>query len=85
MNVRKWVWCLHCERCFEVHLGRGPERDEEGTEATFEFGADFEMQFGVEEGGQVYAECTTRSRTRSSRSDRRSRGYSKKTGKLGQS
>ena len=24
MNVKKWVWCLHCQRAFEVFLSREP-------------------------------------------------------------
>ena len=52
MNVKKWVWCLHCERCFEVHLSREPS-----GEGALDFTPDFEMQLGVEQHGQVYAEC----------------------------
>lgn len=59
MNIKKWIWCLHCERCFEVHLSRQPEWDAQldTGESPFNFAADFEMQLGVEQGGQVYAEC----------------------------
>ncbi|MDA1215475.1 MAG: hypothetical protein O2812_01195 [Chloroflexi bacterium] len=61
MNVEKWIWCLHCERCFEVHLSREPEWDDAGTppgyEIIFNFAPDFEMQLGIERNGNVYAEC----------------------------
>lgn len=61
MNVRKWVWCLHCERCFEVYLSREPQLDTEGNppglEWTMQFAPDFELQLGVETNGTVYAEC----------------------------
>ncbi len=25
MDIRRWIWCLQCERCFEVNLSREPE------------------------------------------------------------
>ena len=53
MNFKKWVWCWNCERCFEVFLSREPG----GDESPFNFGADFEMQLGVDINGSVYAEC----------------------------
>ena len=61
MNVKKWVWCLHCERCFEAYLSGEPIPDdavkEQTGEGAFSFAADFEMQFGVEENGVIYARC----------------------------
>lgn len=61
MNVVKWIWCLHCERCYEVHLHREPcpadeERQEYG-EGPFNFVTDLEMQLGTESEGRVFAEC----------------------------
>ena len=61
MNVKKWMWCLHCERCFEVYVDHEPQAVPEnqpgGLESPFDFAADIEMQLGVEQGGTVYAEC----------------------------
>ena len=54
--VRRWAWCLHCERCFEVSLSREPEAGDYAA-GTFGFAEDFEAQFGVERDGQVFAEC----------------------------
>lgn len=53
MNIKTWVWCLHCERAFAVLLSRVPQNDE----SAFNFAPDLEMQLGVEKDGQVYAEC----------------------------
>jgi len=55
VNEQKSAWCLRCERCYEVHLGREPERDEEEAGGAFGFGIDFEVQLGVGRDGQVYA------------------------------
>ena len=44
MNVRQWLWCLSCERCFEVFLSKD-----------FDEGADWvelEMQLPVEGTGK---------------------------------
>ena len=61
MNVKKWIWCLRCERCFEANLSREPllgdESKQQDGEEAFSFAANFEMQFGVEEDGARYAEC----------------------------
>ena len=57
MNIKKWVWCLHCERAFEVHLSREPRVVDGEVESAIEFTVDFEMQLGITQAGQVYAEC----------------------------
>ncbi len=44
MNVRQWLWCLHCERCFEVFLTK---KIEEGLNVT-----ELEMQLPVEGTGK---------------------------------
>ena len=59
MNIKQWIWGLHCERCFAVLLNRKPrwQDDEEKRESAFDFALDLEMQLGVESGGSVYAQC----------------------------
>ena len=53
MNIKAWVWCLQCERAFSVLLSKKPG----DNESAFDFGAEFEMQLGVEQDDTVYAEC----------------------------
>lgn len=53
MNHKVYIWCLHCEQCFPVLLSRPPAEDE----GAINFGGDLEMQLGVEQNGQIYAEC----------------------------
>ena len=53
MNIKTWVWCLHCERAFAVLLSRVPTDEE----SALDFVPDLEMQLGVELHGQIYAEC----------------------------
>ena len=43
MKYKKWVWCLHCERCFEVYLSKQPSEND----SLFDHAMDFELQFGV--------------------------------------
>lgn len=65
MNIRKWVWCLGCERAFEVFLRREPlvTRPPLGVdeppqvESVYPFAYEFEVQLGVEEDGAIFAEC----------------------------
>ena len=61
MEIRRWIWCLQCERCFEVHLSREPEaagKDfPEEWESPFGFGAELAMQLGVERHGEVIVKC----------------------------
>ena len=62
MNVKVWLWCLHCERCFQVLLSKQPQwRDDEETqvhgESVFDYGYELEVQIGVETDGEVYATC----------------------------
>ena len=54
MKVIKWIWCLHCERCFEAHLSREPQ----ANEGLLDLVPDLEKQLGVERDRQIYAECT---------------------------
>ncbi len=53
MEHKRWIWCLICERCFEVHLSREPEPGE----LPILFTPDIEMQLGQIQGDAVYAEC----------------------------
>ena len=61
MNIKKWVWCMHCERCFEAFISSEPlpydEAKQQYAEEPINFAPDFEMQFGVQDGRRVYAEC----------------------------
>ena len=65
MNIRQWVWCLGCERAFEVYLGREPavippppDVDEPPQmESMYPFAYEFEVQPGIEEDGAVCTEC----------------------------
>ena len=57
MNYKKWVWCLHCEQAFEVHLSYEPKLIDGMWEGPFAFTPDFEMQLGKELNGVIYAEC----------------------------
>ena len=48
-----WIWCLHCERCFQVMLSDTP-----GSEASvWEYADELEHQLGEEYKGKVYAGC----------------------------
>ena len=59
MKIKKWVWRLHCERCFEIYVSKEPQLDEEmgRIEGPASFGADLEIQLGKQSGNSVYAEC----------------------------
>ena len=50
MNIKTWLWCFHCERTYSVMLSGAPEISDR-------FFAELEMQLGVVQDGQVYAEC----------------------------
>lgn len=65
-GVKEWVWCMCCERVFEVELSRAPkiltldeqDRQQEYSEGCFAFVASFEAQFGrIDDDGKIYAEC----------------------------
>ena len=51
-NVTRWMWCSHCERCFEVMLAREPR-----AESPLAFGADPGTQMGADVGGTWYTVC----------------------------
>jgi len=51
MNIQTWLWCIGCERTFSVMLGGEPDINDT------RFFAELEMQLGVEQHGQIYAEC----------------------------
>ena len=65
-KIKEWVWCLHCERVFQIELSRAPEiltaeeekRIQDYSEGCFSFAEEFEAQFGkADRRGIVYAEC----------------------------
>jgi hypothetical protein len=65
-RIKEWVWCMHCERVFQVELGRSPkilsveeqEREQDYGESCFDFAADFERQFGmVGPDKETFARC----------------------------
>ena len=53
-KIKEWVWCLHCERVFQIELSRAPEiltaeeekRIQDYSESCFSFAEEFEAQFG---------------------------------------
>ncbi|MBM3924734.1 MAG: hypothetical protein FJ320_01895 [SAR202 cluster bacterium] len=53
----KWVWCLRCQRCFEVSLSREPREARGRLESTFVFLSDFEKQFRKGTGSQAAVRC----------------------------
>ena len=64
-NIRNRVWCLGCERAFEVYVSREPAvipappgvDEPSQMESVYPFAYEFEVQLGVEQDGAVYAEC----------------------------
>jgi hypothetical protein len=57
MNYVKWVWCLRCERCFEVALSREPREARGRLESPIVFLADFERQLSKGADGQTAVRC----------------------------
>ena len=61
--VRQWIWCLNCERCFEVDLSRQPrlqdnEEADEDAEVPLDFVEELEQQLGVKNpDGEVVVQC----------------------------
>jgi hypothetical protein len=62
MNVRRWLWCFFCQRCFEAHLSREPDAlgsdSPDEWEPPHAFAAELEMQLGVEQQGRVVVKCS---------------------------
>ena len=50
MNIRKWVWCLGCERAFEVYLSLEPTvvppPPDVDEPPVYPFAYEFEVQLG---------------------------------------
>jgi hypothetical protein len=57
MDYIKWVWCLRCQRCFEVSISREPREARGRLESPFVFLADFEKQLSRSANGQTAVRC----------------------------